>query len=262
MEERFLPAPENQKYYKFSEEWMSQGFTPIFEWCSPRNKIVLHYDTDFLVLTGIRNNRTGNYVKHSTVVESATNHSIPLTESHIGTVHSLTEFMNDTQAKELIEGVVIRFEDGSMYKIKTNWYFDRTKKDKQDYSLNSERNIWKYILDQEIDDALANMNDSHLSAKVKTFEVLLYDTISAKATHFAGIANSVRSQNALKKDFVKAIISRSDIPKESHDLLFKIFDQPEKEPLDLLLAMAKRCCGNQGTLESFRVVLGGIKFSE
>jgi len=149
-----------------------------------------------------------------------------------------------------------------MYKIKTNWYFDRTRKDKQDYSLNSERNIWRYILDQEIDDALANLNDAHLSSKVKAFEILLYDTISLKATQYAKLVNKIKATYPIKKDFVQKIMSSEDIPKECLDLLFKIFDQPDKDPIDLLLAMAKRSCGSPATLETVRVVLGGIKFTE
>ncbi len=35
---------------------------------------------------------------------------------------------------------MIRFEEtGAMYKVKTDWYFDRTKKDKAEFSLNSEK---------------------------------------------------------------------------------------------------------------------------
>jgi len=109
--------------------------------------------------------------------------------------------MKEMQAKSGIEGFVIRFEDGTMYKVKTDWYFDRTKKDKQEFSLNSERNIWKYILDQEIDDALANANDSHLSDKVRAFEVLLYDTIAARAAEFAKIVQEYREKNVSKKKF-------------------------------------------------------------
>lgn len=39
---------------------MDEDYTPIFEWCSPRSRIVLDYETDLMVLTGLRSNATGN----------------------------------------------------------------------------------------------------------------------------------------------------------------------------------------------------------
>jgi len=236
--------------------------TPIFEWCSPRNKLVLDYGKDILVLTGLRHNKTGNYVPHAEMVASAEIYGIPLTESYKGIITNLDDFMKEMQAKSGIEGFVIRFEDGTMYKVKTDWYFDRTKKDKQEFSLNSERNIWKYILDQEIDDALANANDSHLSDKVRAFEVLLYDTIAARAAEFAKIVQEYREKNVSKKSFNENIKTRKDIPKECLAILRQIFDNPEKEPQDLLIALVKRSCGNPQSLETARACLGGIKFYE
>jgi hypothetical protein len=55
----FRSEKENDRYVSFSKVWMDQDYTPIFEWCSPRNKIVLAYEQDLLVLTAIRHNRTG-----------------------------------------------------------------------------------------------------------------------------------------------------------------------------------------------------------
>jgi hypothetical protein len=43
IEERFL---EVDKYAKWSSHWIEQGQTPLFEWVSPRNKILLDYQSD------------------------------------------------------------------------------------------------------------------------------------------------------------------------------------------------------------------------
>ena len=150
-----------------------------------------------------------------------------------------------------------------MYKVKTTWYFDRSKKDKQDYSLNSERAIWKAILDQEIDDALSFLNDNHLATRVKAFEVELYDTIAATARRYAEIC--ARYKNLPKKEYVQVIrqLPTDEVPKEAHDLLFLLFDKPAKEPIDHLLEIVRRNCSNPTNLERSRVILGGkIKFQE
>lgn len=49
-----------------------------------------------------------------------------------------------------------RFDDGRMYKAKTDWYFERTKKEKQQFVMNSERSIWQLIIDQQV---TVHMND-------------------------------------------------------------------------------------------------------
>jgi RNA ligase len=49
------------EYEKFATEVVNKNYTPIFEWCSNKNRIVVSYPEDKLILTAIRNNITGNY---------------------------------------------------------------------------------------------------------------------------------------------------------------------------------------------------------
>jgi hypothetical protein len=44
------------------------GWTPIFEWCSKTNLIVLSYESDQLVLTAMRNMKTGRYMSYAELV--------------------------------------------------------------------------------------------------------------------------------------------------------------------------------------------------
>lgn len=49
-------------YFEFiPEEWIAVGWSPIFEWCSPKSPIVLHYPQDSLSLIALRNVVTGEY---------------------------------------------------------------------------------------------------------------------------------------------------------------------------------------------------------
>lgn len=90
-------------------------------------------------------------MKYSVMHDSAMQYQIKITEVHIGDITNFLDFQKDLQAKENIEGtliltqrnlltyftgVVIRFEDdGSMYKVKTTWYFQKSHKEKQEFSL-------------------------------------------------------------------------------------------------------------------------------
>lgn len=52
----------NLKYNDFATWCIKQNTTPIFEYTSPNNKIVVHYDKDDLVLLAVRHNITGEFL--------------------------------------------------------------------------------------------------------------------------------------------------------------------------------------------------------
>jgi len=79
------------------------------------------------------------------------------------------------------------------------------KKKKKEYSLNSERNIWKLILEQKIDDALSvvSVNDELLRTKIEEFQVDLYRAIEDKANFLYEIASKYSHMD--RKEYVDAI---------------------------------------------------------
>ena len=52
----------NTKYKEFATWCLSNGLTPIFEWCSPFNQIVVPYEKDQLTLLAVRETISGKYV--------------------------------------------------------------------------------------------------------------------------------------------------------------------------------------------------------
>lgn len=53
----------NSRYQNFANWCIENELTPIFEWTSPDNKIVIGYETDELVLLAVRKNITGEYLR-------------------------------------------------------------------------------------------------------------------------------------------------------------------------------------------------------
>lgn len=49
-------------YVEFANECIGMKYTPIFEYTSPNNRIVVKYDEERLTLTAVRHNRTGRYL--------------------------------------------------------------------------------------------------------------------------------------------------------------------------------------------------------
>lgn len=58
--EEFVGA--NPKYHDFASWCISKRLTPLFEWCSRKQKIVVDYPEDKLVLLAVRDNVTGEYL--------------------------------------------------------------------------------------------------------------------------------------------------------------------------------------------------------
>jgi RNA ligase len=141
--------PELQKKYE-AAVLTEQGLgthTLIFEWCSRKQRIVLDYPEDQLILTGKRDNKTGVYTSLAHLQWLGQEYDIPVVKTvptaNVGHVDG-------------IEGVVIRFDDGHMVKVKTEWYVLRHKALD---GLRAEKNILKLILDNGIDDVLPLLDD-------------------------------------------------------------------------------------------------------
>ena len=69
------------QYNTFIRAMIESGMTPIFEWCSRKNRIVVDYPKDQLILTGIRNLTKGNYLPYFNMVELAEHYSIPFVKA-------------------------------------------------------------------------------------------------------------------------------------------------------------------------------------
>jgi RNA ligase len=143
-------AADKPDYIDFAKHCIGLEWTPIFEWCSRSQRIVLDYPVDKLVLTAVRRNHSGGYMSHG-MMEYWTPESIPVVKSHDLSCASIEEVALTIRAIEGSEGVVIRFDDGHMVKVKSEWYVTqhRAKAD-----ISSERHAVKIILEGLLDDYL------------------------------------------------------------------------------------------------------------
>lgn len=136
----------NPHYAEFADTMMKQGCTPIFEWCSNKNRIVLSYPEDQLILTAIRHNETGKYVPHH--IDAHNGWNIPVVKAYDYENENILDIVRNM---EDTEGVVIRFEDGHMLKVKADWYVLRHKsKD----AITREKNVLDYVVNEKVDDVL------------------------------------------------------------------------------------------------------------
>jgi T4 RnlA family RNA ligase len=153
-------AIEIQKIYeedpnirRFVDWSLDREIIPIFEFVSPRNRIVLPYTNTELILLRLRNNATGEYLDIDDYSDQYDGISVVASDSG-KTLDDLIELRKITPDKE---GWIVQFENGKMAKIKTEWYLERHRLYTD--SLNRENDLIKMIIDGTIDDVFPNISD-------------------------------------------------------------------------------------------------------
>jgi len=109
---------DDTRIQEFVKKSLSEGYTPLFEYVSFDNRIVLYYPQRQLVFIGLRNNVDGTFISASEL-ES---YEIPKVNA-LNNV-TLDDLLEKAKTKKDIEGWVVEFEDGQMVKIKTDWYLN------------------------------------------------------------------------------------------------------------------------------------------
>jgi T4 RnlA family RNA ligase len=104
---------------KWVKKTINDGYTPLFEYVSWDNRIVLKYSQPDIRLIGIRDNYNGDFVPASWIVDTP----ISLIKIKEETA-TLDELINRAKIEENREGWVIMFDDRMMVKIKTMGYYN------------------------------------------------------------------------------------------------------------------------------------------
>ena len=144
----------NPRYISFAKHAHIAGLTPIFEWCSRKNRIVIDYPTDRLVLLALRDTISGKYMAYNSMRIFAEVQNIDVIKMLDTPQINITDFIEYTKSVEGMEGFVVRFDDGHMVKIKGDWYLSIHKvKD----NLTLEKNVIELIVNSKVDDAKAFM---------------------------------------------------------------------------------------------------------
>ena len=127
VDEYVSTRPQYEKLARDFPEWSC-----IFEWCSPKNRIVVPYKQDCLILTSIRHMQTGRYKLYDEVCEIANKYEIPCVDlfplQPVFTKENM-EVERETFWKKLyllenVEGCVLvsKSKGYPVCKLKSDWY--------------------------------------------------------------------------------------------------------------------------------------------
>ena len=199
-----MPAHIKTEYRRLIESALACDITPIFEFCSRANRIVVDYPTPKLVLTGMRSNRTGMYLPLRALD--------PLVEvvqsvSNTGNIKELAQRIALLQNEE---GVVVKFDSGRMVKIKAELYCLRHRTTD---TIRSEKDVLQLALAGQLDDVLALLDPASCAGVVRYSDQVLrnvaqherdlrvlfreYRRISANRGDFAQLAKTHRLSSIL-----------------------------------------------------------------
>jgi RNA ligase len=229
------------EYTEYVKDLLDEGITPIFEWCSNKNRIVLDYPEDRLVLTGLRSFWMGHYFTYQEMVDDAKPYGIPVVEAYSWNSKP-NELIDWIRQNEDTEGVVVRFDDGHMVKIKTDWYV-RIHKVKS--LLGQERDVVSLILNNELDDLLPVLPKEDVE-RVEKFRDALAKKLSWESEWLRDLIITVRSAMD-RKTFAMEEAPRLNPVRRG--MIFSFWDKEVNEHLtyQAIVAMILKNCGNNGS---------------
>jgi T4 RnlA family RNA ligase len=231
MVEEFVEKKEN--YKDFAKHVLLNDNTPIFEWCSRKNRIVIDHPEDRLILTAIRHNLSGKYYDYADLIYWAKAFNIDVVQNV--SFKSLEGMLAATKELKDVEGWVVRFDDGQMIKIKCDWYCRlHATKD----MLTREKDIVELIVNSQMDDQKPFMLAEDVK-KVEHYEIEFFNYLIQYGLAIKRIYMRIRDCDISRKDFALGMhpFILKDLEKS---LIFRLWDDPTQNIYEMLSDVVKK----------------------
>ena len=240
-------------YARFIHKCLLMNVTPIFEWVSRKNRIVIDYPTDDLILTGMRYNSTGLYVGYKAMEQYANAWNIPVVKAVDGlAVQNIELFVKQVREWDDGEGVVLRFDNGHMVKVKADDYVLRHKsKD----AINQEKNVLQTILDDSVDDLVPLLTPED-AQRVEAFQIAFWMALEDVGTEIHDLYKQIDKGQDQKEYATMAV--PSVIP-QYQPFMFKL--RKGIPVRDLLIEQISKSLGSQPKIDQIRWMFGDLKWN-
>jgi RNA ligase len=247
-------------YAEFIRMMLAMNVTPVFEWCSRKNRIVVDYPEDRLVLTAARHNRFGFYMPHKALVQFAKDYSLDVVKTISSTSNGIDELIGTIRAWEGEEGVVIRWESpeggrtqGHMVKIKSASYvtLHRSKE-----ALSNEKNVINLIVNNQIDDVIPLLTESDVQRLFdfqKAFWLSVDEVVSEMVDVYLADGVSIIDQ----KDFALQFVSQQD--KHWHSFMYGL--RKGKNVKTMIIEAIKGSLTSGTRVDKIRWAFGNLRWN-
>jgi RNA ligase len=239
-------------YNTFINKCIQKGTTPIFEWVSRKNRIVVDYPEDNLILTAVRYLDNGEYVRYDIMKRYVESWDIPVVKAIAGDDTNITKIVEHIRKWEDSEGVVIRFDSGYMLKIKADDYVLRHRsKD----AISQEKNVIETIVEDAVDDVVPLLTPEDatlLRAFQRAFWMAVEDVGTTIHDQYVSL-----DQGQDQKEF--AMLVMKETPKHLHNFMFGL---RRKVPVkDLLVDQIRKSMSTQTKVNSVKWMFGNLNWN-
>ena len=246
---------DKKHYSQFIHKCFQRNITPIFEWCSRKNRIVVDYPEDQLILTAMRYVSDGNYVHYDAMKNYASARDIPVVKAVDGlAVQNIDLFVKQVREWDDGEGVVIRFDNGHMVKVKADEYILRHRSKEQ---INSEKNIIQVILNDAVDDMIPLLTEDD-ATRLRKFQSEFWSAVDEVAQDLTTIFEGGDKMYLDKKEFAVEFVNRMILPMHRP---FMFGMKQGKECKQLLIDSIEKSLSSQTKLNDSRWMFGGISWN-
>ena len=252
-----LPVEEfvvrNPRYYQLVRDMYELGTTAIFEWCSPKQRIVIDYGHDQLILTAIRNLVTGEYWTYDNLCAIGVEYNVPVVSQLAGTMSNMEHLITHTRDLMDVEGYVVRWADGHMTKIKADHYvlLHRTKD-----QVRLEKSVVELLVSERVDDVKPLLDNNDLN-KLNQFENDFWCGVDQTASHLEEVyAQGNRYES--RRDFAVEFVNQQ--PAHLRSLLFSM--RNGEQARDLVVKSIASSTSSQSRIDAARWLWGNHSWNE
>ena len=242
-------------YDTFIRKCFQRNITPLFEWCSRKNRIVVDYPEDNLILTGMRDKTTGCYVYYDAMLKYATAWNIPVVKAVDGlAVQNINLFVKQVREWDDGEGIVLRFDTGHMVKVKADDYVLRHKsKD----SISQEKNVLQTILEDAVDDLVPLLTPED-GERIQRFQRAFHAGLDEVALEMAELFVEGNKMYPEKKDFAVEFVQKK-VSSLHAPIMYAM--KGGKGSKEVLIDMIGKSLGSQPKINDARWMFGSINWN-
>lgn len=234
----FVKGMRRTRHYEaLAKACMSFNFTPIFEWCSHKNRVVIDYGAPNLTLIAVRHNESGAYSSQWVMDRLGCDYNVPVVEevlsmNYVKDSKHLDILREHAKQLEGEEGYVLRFEDGHMLKIKSDWYI-RLHRGKDDVS--SERKVVNIILNEQIDDFLPALQE-HDKERVLDYYAAFFEEFQICCEFIQAVIQHNTFKGISRKNYA-LFNTDTDLVQ---NVVFKLWEKLDVQMADIHLELARQ----------------------
>lgn len=206
-------------YTRFCKAMLRGGWTPIFEYVGPNNRIVLRYEREELILLAMRHTVEGHLMSYDTMVVMAKEYDVPVV-SNLGAMDNRDAFLAHARGLEDAEGYVIYYDDGYMVKIKAD---DYVLKHRALDDMGNKKKVVALCAQGFMDDVLPTLDEADRQELIEFNDELQHE-INTLVRVARGLAEPVVTGSMTRKDYALTVAPNVK-PAWLNSIVFGVLDR-------------------------------------